>query len=64
MQVGFRFEGIKLKKLISDNIYFFFFSENLEESSAENEGNARQLKVYGQSKIFKIKLCRREENDD
>ena len=63
MQVGFRFEGTNLKELISDNIYFFF-SENLEESSAENEGNARQLKVYGQCKIFKIKLCRRGENDD
>lgn len=37
MQVGFRFEGTNLKELISDNIYFFFL-ENLEESSAEMRG--------------------------
>lgn len=52
MQVGFRFGGIKSKEFVSDNIYFF--SAKLEEPSAESEGKARQLKVYGPCKIFEI----------
>lgn len=61
MQVGFRFGGTKSKEFISDNIYFF--SAKLEEPSAESEGKARQLKVYGPCKIFEIVVAWEGGND-